>query len=166
MVIKAIVNRRSVREYTPEDVDDAKVQTMLKAAQYAPTAMNNRSLEYVVVRDRATKEALHDLMTRKQPFLKEAPVLIVPTIDPTKSVTPVQDLSIASENIFLQATELGLGTVWKNLPPQEAEGVKKLLGIPADRMAINIIPVGHPKAKPQPHDESEYQKGRIHYDNW
>jgi len=102
-----------------------------------------------------------------QEFVKEAPVLIVPVTDVNKSDVPIQDIAVASENMFLQAKALGLGTVWKNVGNNElAVRIKTLLNIPEQFLLINIIPIGYPKEIQPAHSEEEFDKNRIHYEKW
>jgi nitroreductase len=74
----------------------------------------------------------------------------------------IQDISVATENMFLQAAALGLGTVWKNLRSEHIEPVKKALGLAENHVVINIIPVGYPKTKPAPHTDKEFDTNKIH----
>ncbi len=164
MIIKEILNRRSVREYKPEAIPREYIVEIIKAGQFAPTASNNRAVEFIVIKNQKTKDDIFEIVG--QEFIKEAKVLIVPVIDITKTPCPVQDLSVASENMFLQATALGLGTVWRNLKPELEEKVKKLLGIPQRYKTINIIPVSFPKEKPKPHDDKDFVEKKIHKEKW
>lgn len=162
MIIKEILNRRAVREYKADDISEDKIIEIIKAGQFAPTAHGSKAVEFVVVRDQKTKENIFNIVG--QDFIKEAPVLIIPIADMGKSILPVQDISVASENMFLQAQALGLGTVWKNLEHDWQGPVKKLLNIPSDYAAINIIPVGYPKGKIEQHSDVEFFEDKIHKD--
>ncbi len=164
MIIKEILNRRSVREYKPEAIPREYIVEIIKAGQFAPTASNNRAVEFIVIKNQKTKDDIFEIVG--QEFIKEAPVLIVPTIDTEKSVLPVQDLSVASENMFLQAAALKLGTVWKNIRPEWTEKIKKLLKIPEQYTIINIIPVGYPKETPEPHRDRDFVDKKIHKEKW
>jgi len=166
MIIKEILNRRSVREYQEKDVSKEDIDEIIKAGQFAPTASNNRAIEFIVIRDQQTKDKIFEIVS--QEFVKEAPVLIISVSDTTQTNCPVQDLSVASENMFLQATALGLGTVWKNFEAEhtEEEKIKKLLGIPEQYKAINIIPVGYPKEKLIPHTDEDFNAQKIHQEKW
>jgi len=166
MIIKEILNRRAVREYQEKAVPEEYITEIIKAGQFAPSARNNRAIEFIVIRDSKTKEKIFEIVG--QEFVKEVPVLIIPVSDTIQTNCPVQDLSIASENMFLQATTLGLGTVWKALKAEyaEEEKIKKLLGIPEQYMAINIIPVGYPKEKPMPHTDKDFNAKKIHHEKW
>ena len=166
MIIKEILNRRSMREYEEKDVSEEDITEIIKAGQFAPTANNNQAVEFIVVRDQQTKDKIFEIVG--QEFIKEAAILIIPVSDTTQTNCPVQDLSIASENMFLQATALGLGTVWKALKAENAEEekIKKLLGIPEQYLAINIIPVGYSKEKPIPHADKDFKAKKIHHEKW
>lgn len=168
MVIKEILNRRAVRNYKQDPIPQEYITEIIKAGQFAPTARNNRAVEFVVVREQETKNKIFDAMSGEspQPFIKEAPVLIIPASDTSKSGLSIQDLSNASENMFLQARALGLGTVWKHLEEDWVRGVKKVLGIPEQYMIINIIPVGYPKEEMPPHTDADFSAERIHEEKW
>ena len=163
MIIKEILNRRSVREYDTKDVPEEYIEEVIKAGQFAPSAHNNRAIDFIVVRG-AAKEKIFELT--KRPFIKEAPVLIIPAADKEKSPFPQEDLSVASENMFLQAASLGLGTVWKNVGPDLEQEIKKILNIPENRKIINIIPLGFPKEPPAPHTEGDFDQKKIHNERW
>ena len=166
MVIKEISNRRSVREYQDREVSEKDIAEIIKAGQFAPTARHNQAVEFIVIRDQKTKDEIFEIVG--QEFVKMAKILIIPITDTTQTNCPVQDLSVASENMFLQATALGLGTVWKNLKTElgEEEKIKKLLGIPNQYTVINLIPVGYPKEKPVPHTDQDFDHKKIHEEKW
>lgn len=164
MIIKEILNRRAVRSYKADPVPEEYITEIIKAGQFAPTAKNNRAVEFVVVREQKIKEEIFAICG--QEFVKEANVLIIPASDTEKSVLPVQDLAVASENMFLQAAALNLGSVWKNLSPEWSEAIKKLLGIPERYKVVNIVPFGFPKENPAPHQEGDFDEKKIHKDKW
>jgi len=164
MVLKSIINRRSVRSYKSETVPDELITKIIEAAQYAPTANNNRSIEFIIVKDSAMKENIYNVVSRE--FIKQAPLLVVPVIDTRKSVAPVEDLSIASSHIFLQAAEYRLGSVWKNIIEPQTTEIKKLLHIPDYFMLINVIPIGYSSQDMAAHSSAECDYQKIHYERW
>lgn len=164
MIIKEIAARRSIRGYKPDPVPDDAITEIIKAAEFAPSGRHIRPIEYVIVRDQKTKDKMFE--TLGDDFIKNAPVLIVPAGDTAKSALCPQDLSIASGYIFLQAKALGLGTVWKNLSPENADKIKAILGIPANFMLINLIPVGYPAENLPDHADGEFEKNKIHFDKF
>ncbi len=166
MIIKEILNRRSVREYKDKEIPEEYIIEIIKAGQFAPTARHNQAVEFIIVKNQKTKDEIFEIVG--QEFVKTAQVLIIPVTDTTKTNCPMQDLSVASENMFLQATALGLGTVWKALKTEfnEEEKIKKLFGIPEKYKVINIIPVGYPKEKPVPHTDEDFDAKKIHREKW
>lgn len=165
MVIDVIKKRRAIRKYKLDPVSDEDIKEIVKAAQFAPTGHGNKAVEFIIIKNQETKNKIFEVIG--QDFIKEAPVLIVPVVDPGKSVLSVQDLSIASAHMFLQATALGLGTVWKNLLSDDwEEKVKVILGIPAGFRAINIIPAGYPAEELAEHSDEEFSEKKIHNEKW
>jgi nitroreductase len=168
MINQAILNRRSVRTYSDQPVSEEIIKEIIKAAQFSPTAMNNRSWEFLVIKGNDQKEKLCNIACSlvKQESIKKAPVVLIPVINTKVSVLPVQDLSIASENIFIQVVELGLGSFWKNITPDEAEKIKEAFNIPADFTLINVIPLGYPAQEINPHTDEEFIESKIHSEKW
>ncbi len=166
MVIDPIIKRRAVREYSDASVSDESIKEIIMAGEFAPTAVNNRSVEFLVIKSKENKEALYKIIEPKQEFLKHAPVWIIPLIDTAKSRLPIQDLSVATENMLIEATALGLGSVWRNIEPLIAENIKKLLDVPDNFMIINIVPLGYAKTTPKPHNEEDFSENKIHYEKW
>jgi nitroreductase len=163
MILKEIQNRRSVRSFTKEIPNDEQIKEIIKAAQFAPTAMNNRSWEFIVIKDQSTKEKLYEL-TAEQEAVKDAPVIIVPIIDTSKALLSTQDLSLATENMFLQITHMGLGAFWKNVSQQEIEPIKEYLNIPQSFTLVNIIPLGYPALETKPYSDSDFDENKIHWE--
>ena len=166
MVLEVIKQRRSVRNYKNEPIADEKIKELIKAAQFAPTANNNRAVEYIIVKEQRIKDKIYEVSQPKQEFVKTAPVLIIPFTDTTKTNLAVQDLSLASQNIFLQATALGLGSVWKNFYPPVAKKVQNILHIPEKYQLINVIPIGLADAQRNPYTESDFDPTKIHQENY
>ncbi len=165
MILKEIQNRRSVRSFTKEIPTDEQIKEIIKAAQFAPTAMNNRSWEFIIIKDQSTKEELYEL-TAKQEAIKDAPIIIIPIIDTNKALLSTQDLSLATENMFLQITHMGLGAFWKNIQPQEIEPIKKYLNIPENFTLINIIPLGYGDKETKPYSDNDFIENKIHWGKW
>lgn len=168
MTIEAIKNRRSVREYNDNPILDEDITEIIKAAQFAPTGHGNAAVEFIIVKNQETKDRLHEAMgaDEEQVFVKNAPLLLVPITDTEKATLAAQDLSVASENIFLEATSRGLGTVWKNVSSDQVPEIRKILGLPENFVMINVIPIGYPKTTPDPKNDNDFDPAKIHFENW
>ncbi len=151
---EAIRNRHSIRKYKPDGlVTDEQVQTMLEAAMLAPSAINSRPWEFVVVRSR---ELLDGIM-KVHPYTKmlataSLAIIVCAVPDEQRKKIDVeyfpQDCGAATQNILLQAVELGLGTCWCGVypRPERVTPIKELLGI--ESVPFCVIAVGVPDEAP------------------
>jgi nitroreductase len=160
-MIPAILKRRSIREFKSDQIPKDNILEIIKAAQFAPSAKNNKSWEFFVIKNQEIKNKLQELLG--QDFIARAPIIIIPAIDPNISVEPVADLSLVTENIFLQAADLNLGTVWKNVRSEFETEVKKIAGIPDNLKIINLIPLGVTNEEKPAHSDSDFDKSKIHW---
>src|SRR4030067_3830272 len=103
-----IRKRRSVRAFKKDAVEEAKLREIFLSAMFSPTSWGTRPWEFIVVRDKATKEAL-SMITHSAKFVKGAPVIIVVCFDTTKGKRFKEDSSICAEHIHLEAVNQGLG---------------------------------------------------------
>ena len=53
-LLEIMLNRRSVRTYTGEKIEDEKLEMILKAGLAAPSGRGRRPWEFIVVRDKDT----------------------------------------------------------------------------------------------------------------
>ena len=164
MVINEIINRRSVREFSDQPVSDEDIIDVIKAGQFAPNSRGNFAEEFIVIREPQLREKLFDLTG--DALLQKAPVLIIPVTNTEKTSEALQDLSVVTENMFIQATSLGLGTVWKNISPAIMERIRPVIELPANFVFINIIPLGYPADKPKPHSDTDFSAQKIHSEKW
>jgi nitroreductase len=160
MVLESIVRRRAVREFSDEPVLDESIEDIIKAAQFAPTATGKKEVEFVVVKDQVVKDKLFGIL--QQDFVAKAPVLIVPVSYSKAAVLPQTDLAIASAFMMIQAAELGLGTVWKHIDPEQSKRVCQVLGLPSDYTLVNLIPVGYPLNELPDHGDADFSPSKIH----
>jgi len=165
-LIKTIFARRSIREYTTEQVKESAVKAMLEAAMAAPSASNRKPWHFIVVTDRQTL----DKLAQAHPYgkmLLEAPLCVAVCGDST--ISPrfwVQDCSAATENLLLATAALGLGAVWLGVYPREDRigPIRKVLRIPDNIVPLNLVPIGHPAEEKEP--RTQYDERRVHRDHW
>lgn len=167
-----IFQRTSVRKYTSEGVSTEQIETLLKAGMAAPSARNIQPWEFIVVQDRALLDTISELGSFAH-MLKEAPLAIIVCADLNKEMPAqagkhywIQDCSAATQNIMLQATELGLGSVWIGTFPKEEmyKPLAQLLELPENIIAVTTIAIGHPEGEIKPKDK--FDKTKIHINKW
>ncbi len=83
-ILKAIKKRCSVRGYLDKAIPKQVLNRVLEAARLAPTAANKQPFKLVLVTDKLTKAKLVEA-SRKQTFIKEAPIVVVGCAFPEES---------------------------------------------------------------------------------
>ena len=171
-VFEAILARRSVRAYAPEELDRSTVKTLLEAAVHAPTAMHEEPWAFTMVQDR---QLLKQLSDRAKPLFVEevrhrnaqgashsfahftqpdfdifhgAGTLIIICAKQTSHFV-VADCWLAAENLMLAACSMGLGTcvIGSAVSALNTHKTKTELGIPDEYSAIAPIVVGKPEGE-------------------
>ncbi|MBR0214032.1 MAG: nitroreductase family protein [Solobacterium sp.] len=131
--MNSIFHRVSIRRYQDQPVEKEKIELLMRAGMAAPSAMNQQPWEFYAVTERDTIVALA-ACSRYSGFSASAPLMIVPCYRmevPAPSFRLI-DLSAATENILLEADELGLGAVWMAVAPDDGRiaNVRRVLQIP------------------------------------
>jgi nitroreductase len=143
-VFETIKRRRSIRKYTEEPVSENLILEILEAGRWAPSAGNSQPWSFIVLRNGEVRRKIADATTTGK-FLANAPIGIAVVIDPAASKHPVEDGSIATENMLLAAHALGLGACWIGAYNSVYEKrVKEVLGVPEDKRLLSIISIGFP----------------------
>lgn len=157
-VFEAIKKRRTIRRFNPKrEVTDEQVEKLLEAAQWASSAGNLQARFFVVVRDKTAKERLVKAAWG-QGFIATAPVVIVICADLERSAAKygqrgrelyaIQDATLAAQNLWLAATEMGLAAGW--VGALDEEEVYRILGLEGSLRPVAIMPLGYPVESPSP----------------
>lgn len=158
--LDCIYERVSVRSFTDRDVEAEKLDIIAKAGLEAPTAMNSRDIVLTVVRgetlskiNAAMEEAVgglreHFCTNGKFDFYRGGNALIVVSFG-SKSVLPEQNTGCVMENMYLAATELGLGSCWINqFYNFTNDKIRSLLKLSKDYKPYAALSVGYIDKKP------------------
>lgn len=169
-VLENIHSRKSVRQYTSEPVSETDIQTILKAAMAAPSAVNFQPWRFVVVTEREQLDAMAEILPYAK-MLRQAPAAIVvcgETLWMGGNENPYwqQDCAAATQNLLLAVEALGLGAVWTGVYPNQDLYPKlhNYLNLPSTVQPFCCIPVGHPAGNEQPKDK--WKPENIHYGKW
>ena len=164
-----IKNRRSTRKFTDQLLNPDQVEQLLRAALMAPASKGKNPWQFVVVEDKQMLEHLSYCKSHGASFLKEAVLAIVVLGNVMESDVWVEDASIASIYLQLQAEDWGLGSCWCQIRNrytdddlEAAQYVRNLLNIPYQLDVLSIIGVGYKAQERKPFDESRLQWEKIH----
>lgn len=152
-VIKAMVERRSARNYKNEMLPKEVIDDIIKAGLYAASGRNFQSAIIVAVTDKTMRDKLSE-MNRKiggwaegfDPFYN-APVVLIVLADKSKP-TYIYDGSLVMGNLMLAAHSKGIGSCWIHRAKEEFESdegkeILKSLGIMGDYEGIGHCILGY-----------------------
>jgi len=137
-------------------ISEELLDTLLKAAQLAPSAGNLQARDFIVVRDPNMKHELAQA-AYGQFFIAMAPVVLVGCANMARSriaygqraeLYAVQDATIAASYIQLAAEALGVGTCW--IGAFDEKRVSSSLKIPLDIRPVLMLPIGYAEEVPEP----------------
>lgn len=171
-MLEIIKKRRSIRKYQPKPVEDGKLNEILKAAMFAPSSMHRRPWEFIIVKDKPTKEKLSQA-TPYASFAKKAPLVLILCANQTSDPRWVEDLSIAAAHIYLEATNQGLGTCFIQIRDAKTPGgegaeeyVRNLIKVPKRIRVLCLMPLGYPAEQKEEHSDLEFEKEKIHWERF
>jgi nitroreductase len=149
-VIEAITKRRSIRHFASREVEERKLNSALEAARWAPSSKNSQPWEFIIIKDRSALKVIAEESTYGK-HIAHAPLAVAFVTDPSKSKRHEVDGALATQNFSLAAWSLGLGTCWTGA--MNREKVKEVLGIPAEKNLLTVLPVGYPSEEGWAHRE-------------
>lgn len=152
--------RYSVRSYKKQKVEKEKLEQILEAAHVAPTAANLQPVHLLVIQE---EEGMAKVNKAANTY--GAPLVIVTCVDHNKAWTrPFDhkqsadiDASILTDHMMLEATELGLGSVW--ICYFKPDVLAKELDLPGNLEPVNILAIGYSDEEPQ--SSERHAKTRI-----
>ena len=150
-VFDAILNRRSIRDFTSETVSFEILETIVTAGIWAPSGLNNQPWRFVLIRDQATREKLA-VLTSYSHIIQGAPALIAVYLDIDMMYDEVKDHQSAGaciQNMLLCTEELGLGGVWLGQILKNKKQVNEVLELDDRFDLMAILAIGHPEHRNQ-----------------
>ncbi len=151
--IELAKKRHSCRSYSDRKVERQKLDLLLEVARVAPTGANVQPQKLIVVQ---SEEGLAKISKATNIF--NAPLAIIVCGDTDKAwtrpfdkkqITDI-DVSIVTSHMMLQATELGLDTVW--VCYFKPDVIKAEFDLPENLEPINILVIGYGNGKPEEPD--------------
>lgn len=155
---KALLERRSVKQYKPDMVPEEVLSEILEAGTYAANGMARQSPIILAVTNKEVRDRLSRMnaavMGRDIDPFYGAPVVLVVLAD--RSVpTYVYDGSLVMGNLLLAAQDKGLGACWIHrarevFDSEEGKALLKELGVEGDYEGVGNCIVGYPDGPAKP----------------
>ncbi len=157
-ILSVINDRRSVRKYDKDiPVTKTQLERLLLAAMLAPSARNERPWEFIAVTSRDVLDKIAEVHPHAKMCRTATAAIVVvglPSPDPAYTGYFAQDCGAATQNILLEAVNMGLATCWLGVHPVPGRvaAIRELFSIPEPKIPFNVIAIGVP-------DEAPSQKG-------
>ena len=162
-VVEHILSHRSVRNFLPDALPPDTVQTVVAAAQSAPSSSNLQTWSVVAVHSQHSRDRLAEL-AGNQAHIRTAPLILVWLADLSRIARIAQykdlpadglpyldtylmaviDAALAAQNAVVAAEALGLGTVYIGALRNQPEAVAQVVRTPAGVFPVFGLVVGHP----------------------
>lgn len=137
-------NRFSVRKYNGAPIEKEKLNKILKAAELAPSAVNKQPIHLIVAQ---SKEALEKIGKGAKIYGAGCAIIVCADSDKAwvRSYDQMQttdiDASIVTDHMMLEATDLGLGSLW--ICMFDPQVIREEFNIPKNLTPINILALGY-----------------------
>jgi nitroreductase len=169
-VIEALLKRRSIRSYKPEQITDDELRTVLEAGTWAPTGMGRQDPWIVAVQNPALLKKISRMNAAVwgrdiDPFYGAPTYVLVFGSDPAVWANSVPDGSLVLGNMMNAAHAIGLGSCWINreremFATDEGKALMQELGLPEGLIGIGALALGYPAGPardPKPRKENYWR---------
>lgn len=168
-----IVNRRSIRRYTSEQLSADDVKLILEAGLLAPSSKSARVWQFIAVDSPEMLERLSHCKPAYATSIAGASLAVIIAVDTTKTDAWIEDASVAAIMMQLQAEDLGLGSCWvqvrgrftgDDMPSEEY--VQECLGMPEHVIPVCILTFGHKDEERKPQNLDRLKWENVHIGTW
>ena len=147
-----VKDRYSVRKFSPQPVEEQKINSVLEAARVAPTAVNKQPYRILVLTDPDKVGRLNDCT----PYAFNAPMALVVCACPSEAwVRPYDgqnsafiDAAIIGTHLMLAIHDQGLGATW--VGHFDSTALRQVYNIPETLEPMAVFPCGYPAAGAKP----------------
>lgn len=144
-----LIQRRSFRKFTDDLLQPEETEMILKAALLSPTSKNSHSWQFIVVEDKDMLQKLAKCKPQASQFIADCALAVVVMGNPLVSDVWIEDASIASIAMQLQAEDIAIGSCWVQVRERQfdehteaADYVRDTLEIPMPYEVLSIIAFG------------------------
>lgn len=167
-LLEKIITRRSIRKYKPDTIEEKKIIEILKAAQYAPSAVNKQPWHFIVVDDKKLFGKIMQIHPHASMLNTASHAIIVCGDEDLQHDDGywIADCGAATENILLAAHSMDIGSCWVGLYPrgQRMRDISTLFELPPHIKPFALISLGYPAEKRSHPDR--FKPDRVFRNRW
>ncbi len=158
--------RYSSRKYSEKKIEEKKLNKLIEAGRIAPSAVNKQPWHIIVIQEEEELNTIKECYHRD--WIKTAPLVLAICGDHDEAWHRQDgkdhcdiDISIITDHITLQATELGLASCWVcNFEPEKT---KEVLKLPKNIEPIVLLPIGYPEDAPKENRHDKLRKNQNEF---
>lgn len=161
--------RRSMRKFTDVPLTEDQSMLILRAALMAPSSKGLHAWHFVVVDDKDKISQLSGCKAQGADFLANAPLVVAVVGEPEVSDVWIEDCSVATTMMLLQAEDLGIGSCWVQVRERfmndgtDAEDiVRSILNIPSNMRVLSLVALGNKGMERKPFNEERLLWEKVH----
>jgi len=161
--------RRSTRSFMETQLTPELVEQLMHAVLMSPASKRSNPWQFILVDQTETLKSLSECKKNGSQLIAGCSLAVVVVADPQKSDVWIEDASIASFVLQLEAEDLELGSCWVQVRlRQTADGedseayVRRTLEIPDNLRVESIIAIGVKVEARKPFDESRLEWEKVH----
>jgi nitroreductase len=164
-----IFTRRSIRKYADREIEEDKLDRIVRAAMQAPSSGNEQPWEILVIQDKEILKKVSEASKYVEFVDKAGAVILVMSNDDYLKFNGdywQQDLSAATQNILLQSVIEGLGGVWMGVAPDKEmmDYLVELFSLTEKLTPFSLISIGYPESEDANKYVDRFNASRVHYD--
>ncbi len=148
MFIDMARTRHSCRQFTDDPLSAEERKLLLEAGDLAPSSRGRRPVRLVPVEDIGTIRKLASCRPSSTKALETATFAVIVAADPSVADTWIEDSSIATIMMQLEAEDLKLGSCWIQVRMRDSAGtpaediVKEVAGLEQGLSVLSIAAFG------------------------
>ena len=163
-----LVQRRSVRNFTDQEIPEEVIAQLLEAANNAPSGGNIQPVSIITVQEAENRKRLSALVGH-QPWVKNAPLSMIFCLDfqrvkrwaamketefkgeqaLAQFLIAYADVICAAQTVLILAESLGLGSVYVGSVNGTFSETREAFSIPEFVLPVMVLSLGYPKSIPQ-----------------
>jgi nitroreductase len=166
-MFETLTNRRTIRKYTPENIDDHTLEEILAAGCRTSTTGNMQVYSIIITRDEKKKKELAPLHFNQE-MVTEAPVVLTfcadfnrfslwcrsgkaePGYDNFLSfMTAAIDALLVAQTVCIAAEAKGLGICYLGTTTYMADKIIEVLKLPGGVVPVTTVTMGWPAESPE-----------------
>lgn len=168
VILENIYNRTSIRKFLKQDVEEQKINTILKAGFCAPSAKNKKPWHFIVIKAQESLQKLAKNNPNGHPISRANLCIAVCGDQCIQGMEEflLEDCSAAAQNMLLAAHAIGLGAVWCGVQKKSlwSREVTDFLNLPVKVIPIALLAIGYPDERKEA--MNRFDQNKVHSEKW